>query len=192
MLNHRLDGLQVKAKVQRQGDAVVIDLPRQSNTDRLKATLVAPGKLSIRFVDISVGVDVAKRGQVPPQSELLSASDGTPYLVLKHVAIAGDSLVDAQAVFAATSNQPAVSFRFNAAGTRQLARVTTENVGVPMAIVLDGVVLTAPIIREPITGGYGQISNGLTVEKASNLAAMLRSGALPAPLTIVSERDVGK
>ena len=190
VLNHRLEGLQVKAKVHREGDAVVIDLPRQSNTDRLKTTLVAPGKLSIRFVDMSVGVDVAKRGQIPPQSELLSAADGTPYLVQKHVAIAGDSLVDAQAVFDAITKQPAVSFSFNAAGTRQFARVTTENVGVPMAIVLDGVVLTAPIIREPIVGGHGQISNGLTVEQANNLAVMLRSGALPAPLTIVGERDV--
>jgi preprotein translocase subunit SecD len=190
VLSHRLEGLQIKAKIHRDGDVMVIDLPRQSNTDRLKATLVAPGKLSIRFVDMSAGVDVAKRAQIPPQSELLSASDGTPYLVQKHVAIAGDSLVDAQATLDQATKQPVVSFRFNAAGTRQFARVTTENVGVPMAIVLDGVVLTAPIIREPITGGNGQISGGFTVEKASDLAVTLRSGALPVPLTIVSERDV--
>ena len=193
VLNHRLEGLQVKANIRRQGtDTVLVDLPRQSNTDRLKATLVAPGKLSIRFVDSSVGVDVAKRGQVPPQSELLSASDGTPFLVQKRVAIAGDSLVDAQALLDQATKQPVVSFRFNAAGTRQLARVTTESVGLPMAVVLDGVVLAAPIIREPITGGNGQISGGFTVEKANDLAATLRSGALPVPLTIVSERDVGK
>jgi preprotein translocase subunit SecD len=190
VLSHRLEGLQINAKVHREGDAVVIDLPRQSNTDRLKATLVAPGKLSIRLVDMSVGVDVAKRGQVPPQSELLSALDGTPYLVQKHVAVAGDSLVDAQAMLEATTKQPVVSFRLNAAGTRQFARATTENVGVPMAVVLDGVVLTAPIIREPITGGNVQISGGFTVEKANDLAVTLRSGALPAPLTIASERDV--
>ncbi len=193
VLNHRLEGLRVKANIRREGvDTVLIDLPRPSNTERLKATLVAPGKLSIRFIDTSVGVDVARRGQVPPQSELLSGSDGTPFLVQKRVAIAGDSLVDAQALLDQATNQPVVSFRFNAAGTRQFARVTTENVGLPMAIVLDGVVLAAPIIREPITGGSGQISGGFTLERADDLAVMLRSGALPVPLTIASERDIGR
>jgi protein-export membrane protein SecD len=192
VLSRRLEGLQIRAKVHREADAVVIDLPRQSNTERLKATLVAPGKLSIRLVDMSVGVDAAVRGQTPPQSEVLPGPDKVPYLVQKRVAVSGDALIDAQAELDAATKQPVISFRLNAAGTRQFARVTTESVGVPMAIVLDGVVLTAPVIREPIVGGNVEISNGLTVEKASNLAAMLRSGALPAPLTIVAERDIGR
>ena len=192
VLRHRLEGLRVKANVHRDGDTALIDLARQSNTDRLKATLVAPGKLSIRFVDESVSVDEAKRGHTPPESELLSGADGVSYLVQKRIAIAGDSLVDAQALIDQATRQPAVSFRFNAAGTRQLARVTSESVGMPMAIVLDGVVLAAPVVREPITGGSGQISGGFTVEKANDLAATLRSGALPVPLTIVSERDIGR
>jgi preprotein translocase subunit SecD len=192
VLNHRLEGLSVKANVHREGDTVIVDLPRQANTDHLKATLVAPGKLSIRFIDASVSVDDARRGHTPPQSELLSGTDGASYLVQKRIAIVGDSLVDAQPLIDQATRQPAVSFRFNAAGTRQFARVTTESVGMAMAIVLDGVVLAAPVIREPITGGSGQISGGFTVEKANDLAVTLRSGALPVPLTIVSERDLGR
>jgi preprotein translocase subunit SecD len=193
VLSHRLEGLKVKAFVRREGsDTVVVDLPRPANTDHLKAVLVAPGKLSLRFVDLSVGVDDAKRGRVPPQSELLSGSGGTLFLVEKHVAISGDDLIDAQALLDERIKEPVVSFKFSPAGTRQFARATTENIGRPMAIVVDGVVLAAPIIREPITGGSGQISGGFTVERANDLAVTLRSGALPLPLTIVAERDVAR
>jgi preprotein translocase subunit SecD len=191
VLGHRLDGLSVRATVRRDGsDAVLVDLPRRANTDQLKALLVAPGKLSIRFIDTSVSVDNARHSGVPPQSELLSGPDGTPYLVQKRIAISGEMLVDAQPGFAQGTRDPIVSFRFNDAGARQLARVTTESVGLPMAIVLDGVVLAAPVIREPITGGSGQISGGFTVERANDLAITLRSGALPVPLTVTAEHDV--
>jgi preprotein translocase subunit SecD len=191
ILTHRLEGLLVKGSVRREnGDTVVVDLPRRTDTAHLKAVLVAPGKLSIRFIDTSVSADDARRGGVPPQSELLSGSDGAPYLVEKRVAIAGDGLVDAQPGFDQRTREPVVSFRFNAAGTRQFARITTEGVGRPMAIVVDGVVLAAPVIREPIVGGSGQISGGFTVERANDLAVTLRSGALPVPLTVVAEHDI--
>jgi preprotein translocase subunit SecD len=122
----------------------------------------------------------------------LSGSGGTLFLVEKHVAISGDDLIDAQALLDERIKEPVVSFKFSPAGTRQFARATTENIGRPMAIVVDGVVLAAPIIREPITGGSGQISGGFTVERANDLAVTLRSGALPLPLTIVAERDVAR
>ncbi len=190
VLTHRLQELSVKGTVRREGsDVVVVDLPRRGDVAHLKATLVAPGKLSIRFIDTSVSIDDARRNGTPPQSELLSGLDGTPYLLQKRIAIAGDALVDAQPLLDQVTKQPAVSFRFNAAGTRQFARITAESVGQPMAIVVDGVVLAAPVIREPITGGSGQISGGFTAERASDLAIMLRSGALPVPLAIVAERD---
>lgn len=191
VLTHRLDGLHVKASVRREdGDTVIVDLPRRAATAEFKANLVAPGKLSIRFVDTSVSVDEARRGRIPPQSEFLSGPDGTPYLVEKQVAIAGDNLADAQPGFDQRTNEPVVSFRFNAAGTRQFARITAESVGRPMAVVVDGVVLAAPVIREPIVGGSGQISGGFTVERANDLAVTLRSGALPLPLTVVAEHDL--
>jgi preprotein translocase subunit SecD len=99
-------------------------------------------------------------------------------------------LVDAQAIFDQRTKEPVVTFRFNAVGTRQFARLTGEKVGAPFAVVLDGVVLSAPVIREPILGGSGQISGNFTVESANDLAILLRSGALPAPLTVVEERTL--
>jgi preprotein translocase subunit SecD len=189
VLNHRLEGLRVKAAVRREGsDAVIVALPQQADMSRLKTMLVAPGKLSLRLVDSSVSVEAAKNGKTPPESELLSGRDATPYLVEKRIAMPGDNLTDAQASFDQRTNEPVVSFHFNPAGARQFARVTGENVGRPMAIVLDGVVLAAPIIREAITGGSGQISGGFTVESANDLAVTLRSGALPVPVTFVAER----
>jgi preprotein translocase subunit SecD len=96
----------------------------------------------------------------------------------------------AQPGFDQRTNEPIVTFRFNAVGAREFGRVTGERVGAPMAVVLDGVVLTAPIIREPILGGTGQISGNFSAESANDLAMLLRSGALPAPLTIVEERTL--
>jgi len=84
-----------------------------------------------------------------------------------------------------------VTFRFNSSGARKFAQVTQENVNRPFAIVLDNEVISAPVIREPILGGSGQISGSFTVESANDLAILLRAGALPAPLTIIEERTVG-
>jgi len=189
VLNHRLEGLQVKAAVHAAADdTVVVTLPGQADPARLKALLVAPGRLSLRLVDTSARIEDAKAGKLPPQSELLSGSDGTPYVIEKRIVMPGDNLTDAQASLDQRINEPVVSFHFNPAGTRQFARVTGENVGRPMAIVLDGVVLAVPVIREPITGGSGQISGGFTLERANDLAVMLGSGALPVPVTVVAER----
>src|SRR5690606_26404489 len=102
-----------------------------------------------------------------------------------------DQLVDAQPGFDQRTNEPIITFRFNQSGARTFGRFTQENVGRPFAIVLDDKVLSAPVIREPILGGSGQISGSFTVETANNLAIQLRSGALPAKLTIVEERTVG-
>jgi preprotein translocase subunit SecD len=189
VLNHRLEGLKIKATAHAgSDDTVVVALPPQDDIARLKAVLVAPGRLSLRLVDASVSVDDAKRGKLPLESELLSGVDGTPYLIEKRIVMPGDNLTDAEASFDQRTNEPVVSFHFNPAGTRQFARVTGENVGRPMAIVLDGVALAVPVIREPITGGSGQISGGFTLERANDLAVMLRSGALPVPVTVVAER----
>jgi preprotein translocase subunit SecD len=191
VLSHRLEGLLGKAAVRREGsDTVIVDLPRQANRAHLEALLVEPGKLSIRFIDTSVSIEDAKQGRMSPESELLSGPDGTPYPVQKQVALSGDNLVDAQPGFDQRTNEPIVTFRFNPTGTRQFARITAQGVGMPMAIVVDNVVLAAPVIREPIVGGSGQISGGFTVERANDLAVMLRSGALPVPLTVVAERDI--
>jgi preprotein translocase subunit SecD len=193
VLRQRIGGLQLKPTFSREGeDGIVIEIPRQPDTARLKAVIVTPGKLTFRMVDTSVRAEEAKLDRMPPQFEILQDQHGTPYLVEKRVAISGENLVDAQPSYDQRTDQPIVSFRFDAAGSRQFARVTAEKVGSPFAVVLDGVVLAAPIIREPILGGSGQISGSFTVETANNLAILLRSGALPAPLTIIEERTLEK
>jgi preprotein translocase subunit SecD len=191
ILGRRIESLKLKPTFSRDGsDKILVSVSRQSDTTRLKELIVAPGKLAIRFVDPSMRVEEAKLGQVPPESEILQDRSGTPYLIEKRVSISGESLLDAQAIVDQRINEPAVTFRFNPAGTRQFARLTGEKVGSAMAVVLDGIVLAAPVIREPILGGSGQISGNFTVESANDLALLLRSGALPAPLTIVDERTL--
>jgi preprotein translocase subunit SecD len=118
--------------------------------------------------------------------------DGKPaYLIEKRVLVSGEDLTDAQPGFDQRTSEPIVTFRFNTNGARRFAQVTQENVGRPFAIVLDNEVISAPVIREPILGGSGQISGNFTVEGANDLAILLRAGALPAPLTIIEERTVG-
>src|SRR5947208_6242265 len=105
--------------------------------------------------------------------------------------VSGEDLTDAQPGFDQRTGEPIVTFKFNTSGARKFAQVTQENVGRPFAIVLDDKVISAPVIREPILGGSGQISGSFTVESANDLAILLRAGALPAKLTIIEERTVG-
>jgi preprotein translocase subunit SecD len=112
-------------------------------------------------------------------------------VVQKRVLVSGEDLTDAQPGFDQRSGEPIVTFRFNTNGARRFGQVTQENVGRPFAIVLDNEVISAPVIRDAILGGSGQISGSFTVEAANDLAILLRAGALPAPLTIIEERTVG-
>jgi preprotein translocase subunit SecD len=111
-------------------------------------------------------------------------------LIKRRVAVSGDRLIDAQPSFD-QNNEPVVSFRFDSVGGKRFADVTRRNVNKPFAIVLDNRVISAPVIREPILGGSGQISGGFTTQEAKDLALLLRAGALPAPLDILEERTVG-
>jgi protein-export membrane protein SecD len=111
-------------------------------------------------------------------------------VIKRHVLIDGQNLTDAQATFD-QNNEPVVSFKFDDLGARRFGDATTANVGKLFAIVLDNKVISAPVIREPILGGSGQISGNFTIQSAQDLALLLRAGALPAPLTIIEERTVG-
>jgi preprotein translocase subunit SecD len=184
----------VEPVIQRQGnDRILVQVPGLQDPTRLKELLGKTAKMEFRMVDTSVSPDQAQQGRLPPESELLiSASPPpTPYVVKKQVLVAGGDLIDAQASFDQRTNEPVVSFKFNTSGARKFAQATQENVGLPFAIVLDNKVISAPVIREPITGGQGQISGSFTVQSANDLAILLRAGALPAPLTVVEERTVG-
>lgn len=184
----------VEPLIQRQGlDRILVQVPGLQDPARLKALLGQTAKLTFRLVDLSVSPEQAGEGRVPPESELLKGSKGERgiYLIEKRVMVSGEDLVDAQPGFDQRTSEPIVTFRFNTNGARRFAQVTQENVGRPFAIVLDNEVISAPVIREPILGGSGQISGNFTVEQANDLAILLRAGALPAPLTIVEERTVG-
>src|SRR5262249_44522751 len=111
-----------------------------------------------------------------------------PYMVYKRAILTGRDVVDAQPGFDSRTSEPVVNFRFNANGARQFAQATQENVGKPFAIVLDNEVISAPVIREPILGGSGQISGSFTVQSANDLAILLRSGELPGRLTVIEQR----
>jgi preprotein translocase subunit SecD len=184
----------VEPVIQRQGnDRILVQVPGLQDPTRLKQLLGKTAKMEFRMVDTSVSPEQAQQGQLPPDSELLmsASSPKVPYVVKKQVLVSGGDLTDAQTAFDPRTGEPVVSFKFNSAGSRKFAQATTENVGQPFAIVLDNEVISAPVIREPITGGQGQISGNFTVQSANDLAILLRAGALPAPLTVIEERTVG-
>ncbi|KPF41790.1 protein translocase subunit SecDF [Rhizobium sp. G187] len=180
--------------IQRQGnDRIIVQVPGLTDPQRLKDLLNQTAKLTFHMVDTSMPVSEAMNNRPPPQSQVLYSTDdpAVPYLVERNALISGENLVDAQAVFDQRSNEPVVSFRFDTRGSQRFAQATQQNVGRPFAIVLDDQVISAPVIREPIIGGSGQISGNFTIEGANDLAVLLRAGALPATLTVVEERTVG-
>jgi preprotein translocase subunit SecD len=184
----------VEPLIQRQGvDRILVQVPGLQDPSRLKGLLGQTAKLTFRLVDMSMSAQDALQTRVPADSEVLyegKRDPKTPILIQKQVMVSGEELTDAQPSFD-QRGEPIVTFRFNTAGARRFAQVTQENVGRPFAIVLDNEVISAPVIREPILGGSGQISGSFTVESAKDLAILLRAGALPAPLTIIEERTVG-
>jgi preprotein translocase subunit SecD len=184
----------VEPLIQREGtDRILVQVPGLQDPTRLKQLLGKTAKLDFHMVDTSVPAQEAAQGHVPPDDEILygTSEPKIPYLIEKRVLVSGADLTDAQPGFDPRTSEPIVSFRFNTSGARKFAQVTQENVGKPFAIVLDNQVISAPVIREPILGGSGQISGSFTVQSANDLAILLRAGALPAPLTIIEERTVG-
>ena len=184
----------VEPVIQRQGaDRILVQVPGLQDPTRLKELLGKTAKMEFRMVDTTVPPDQAQQGRVPPDSEVLmsASSPKIPYVIKKQVLVSGSELSDAQPGFDQRTGEPIVSFQFNTAGSRKFAQATSENVGQPFAIVLDNQVISAPVIREPITGGSGQISGSFTVQAANDLAILMRAGALPAPLTVIEERTVG-
>jgi preprotein translocase subunit SecD len=184
----------VEPVIQRQGtDRILVQVPGLQDPTRLKELLGKTAKMEFRMVDTAVSPDQAQHGSLPPDDDLLMSASApkVPYVVKKQVLVSGGELSDAQPGFDQRSGEPIVSFKFNSTGARKFAQATAENVGQPFAIVLDNEVISAPVIREPIPGGQGQISGNFTVQSANDLAILLRAGALPAPLTTIEERTVG-
>lgn len=175
--------------IQRQGsDRIVVQLPGVDNPEEIKRLIGRTAKMTFHLLDS----DAATSGQVSVSSRRLPVKDGMGQTVVirKRVMVSGEMLTDSQPAFD-QQGQPIVTFRFDSAGSRRFCEVTRENIGRPFAIVLDDVVISYPVIRDAICGGTGQISGGFTVKEASDLALLLRAGALPAPLNVVEERSVG-
>jgi len=189
IVRQRVDQVGVaEPTIQRVGsDRILVQLPGLQDPSKLRELLGSTAKMTFHLL-----ASIPQGEQLPRGVSLLpDAKTGQTYPIEDRIALDGERLTDARAGFDQRSNEPIVSFRFDSVGARQFADITKENVGRPFAIVLDGKVLSAPVIREPITGGSGQISGSFTVEDTAVLSALLRAGALPAPLTVIEERTVG-
>jgi preprotein translocase subunit SecD len=182
--------------IQRQGSQrILVQLPGVDDPERVKRLLGKTAKMVFRMVDVNADPNAER---APVGSEILLADDELDssgklrrYIVLKRVEVSGDRLVDAQPGFDSRTSEPVVNFRFDSVGAKRFGETTRANVGKPFAIVLDDKIVSAPVIREPILGGTGQISGNFTVQGANDLAVLLRAGALPAPLQVLEERTVG-
>jgi SecD/SecF fusion protein len=180
--------------IQRQGnDRILVQVPGLQDPQRLKEILGKTAKLTFQMVDETVPVQDAINGRPPAGSSVLYSNDDPPipYLIEDRILVSGEDLQTAQATFDQRTSEPVVSFSFNGKGAQRFGQATQENVGRRFAIILDEQVITAPVIREPILGGSGQISGNFTTQSANDLAVLLRAGALPATLTVIEERTVG-
>jgi preprotein translocase subunit SecD len=178
------------ADVQPDGpDRILVLLPGVTDPERVVAAIARKARIAFRLVDASMDAKQAQQSSPPAGSEVLyDFKTKAPYLVVKDVAVDGDDISEAAPGFFPQSQQPIVSFRLNARGTRRFAHVTADNIGRPFAVIIDDQVVSAPVIREPITGGSGQISGNFTLEDANRVAMLLRSGTLPGRLTVVDQQ----
>ncbi len=176
--------------IQRQGaDRIIVQVPGERNPERLKNTIGKTARLSFHLSDRRFSLGIEAPTNVPPGSQVLPYRDGGFAVVERLARVGGDSLTDSGTAF--QDNQAVVSFRFDSVGARKFGQVTQENVGRNLAIILDGEVISAPNIREPILGGSGVISGSFSVAEAQDLSVLLGAGALPAPITVLEERSVG-
>ena len=170
--------------LKRGNNRILVELPGLDDPMRVKSLLGKTANLTFRFVtnneNDSFGV------------EKLKYEDGIEEAtVSKRIIISGDNLLDAQPKMDTQTNQTIVSFSLDRVGAKRFGKATSTGIGKQLAIVLDGKIISAPVIRDTIASGSGQISGGFTFQTATDLALLLRSGALPAPLDIIEERTVG-
>ena len=172
---------------------ILVQVPGLSDTAELKELIGKTARLSFHEVHPSITPGEAKGSRVPPGFKIYPGEgrSETEQLLRETPIVRGDELTNANPSFDSRTNEPIIDFAFNNSGARKFGKFTQDHVGKPFAIVLDDKVISAPNIREPILGGRGQISGSFTPETATQLAIQLRSGALPAKLTIVEERNVG-
>ena len=170
--------------LKRGNNRILVELPGLDDPARIKSLLGKTANLTFQFVSSNKGDGFG--------TEILKFdNDIDEATVSKRIILNGDNLVDAKPRMDTQNNETIVSFTLDRVGAKKFGRATTENVGKQLAIILDGKIISAPSIREPIVGGSGQISGNFTFQSATDLALLLRSGALPAPMNIIEERTVG-
>ena len=195
IIRRRIDQLGTREPtIIRQGaNRIIIEAPGESDPERLRSVIGQTAKLSFQMLDETTSpADAA--AHVPPEDErLASDSPGEPQgvLVRRRVIVSGGDLTDASAGFDGQTGQSIVSLRFNGHGGQLFGQMTAANIGHRFAIVLDNKVISDPVIQGAILGGNGQITGNFTPESANDLALLLRSGALPAPLVVQEQRSVG-
>ena len=170
--------------LKRGNDRILVELPGLDDPMRIKALLGKTANLTFRFVtnndEDSFGAE-----------KLMYEDNSEEAMVSKRIILSGDNLLDAQPRMDSENNETVVSFTLDRVGAKRFGKATSTGIGKQLAIVLDGKIISAPVIRDVIASGSGQISGGFTFQSATDLALLLRSGALPAPLSIIEERTVG-
>lgn len=193
ILRMRVDSTGTKEPIiQRQGAShILLQVPGEQDPSGLKRVIGKTAKMTFHLMDETANMEKAYKGIAPNGSIVVEGEiAGSVMVIKKRVIVSGDMLTNAQASFNQDSI-PVVSFSFNSIGARKFGEATSKNRGHRLAIVLDGKIISAPVINEPIKGGEGIISGRFSVESANELALLLRAGALPAPLKIVEERTIG-
>ena len=176
--------------IQKQGERrILIQVPGIGSASELKTLIGTTAKLGFYKV-IRQTSNANELGNARTQTLPARDEEGVFYVLDKTAVVTGEELVDAQPSFN-QNGQPSVSFRFNPGGARKFGNYTSDNVGSLFAIVLDNEVISAPQIREAITGGSGQITGNFSVQESSDLSILLRAGALPAPMRFEEERTIG-
>ena len=170
--------------LKRGNDRILVELPGLDDPGRIKSLLGKTANLTFQFI--------TQNSEESFGTEKLQFEDGSEEVIVsKRIILNGDNLIDAKTTVNPETNETVVSFNLNRVGAKKFAKATTTGVGKRLAIILDGKIISAPGVREPIIGGSGQISGNFTFQSATDLALLLRSGALPAPLNIIEERTVG-
>jgi len=170
--------------LKRGNDRILVELPGLDDPGRIKSLLGKTANLTFQFItqnsEESFGTE-----------KLMFEDESEEAIVSKRIILSGDNLVDAKPTMDTQTNETVVTFNLDRVGAKKFGKATSTGVGKRLAIILDGKIISAPSVREPIVGGSGQISGNFTFQSATDLALLLRSGALPAPLSIIEERTVG-
>ena len=201
VIRGRIDALgTTEPVIVKQGDhRILVQIPGYEDTAHAKELIGRTAQLEFKLVDEKGDLDKALKGIIPPGDIIMYGPEQTrdgkpyrqPYLLKKHTELSGTEIADARVSIDSRFNEYAVTLKFNSKGARKFDKLTAQHVGERFAIILEGVVNSAPVIRERISGGSAQITGSFTPKEAHDLAIVLRAGALPAPVKVVEERSIG-